>query len=757
MRSKMRSLFRLIFVYLPLVSLTAAEIRMPVGPHSSPEPKTNASNGSNWLTPEILGMRRSSMRFGDIPVRLFNGRGAISVRDQSVTGLQILSFPPVEVPTYNFSLAFREAKTNVLIQDIVPDVFQHLLETGKGANPMGLNFWPGTPYVLLWQRAYWQPNAIFRTGTFHKVFDGYWISFGITTKASVSAKTDEVYLAVEIENREAEPLSLTVIPNQRASALAEVFPSAGALGANTSDPAGPTVHPDAFTITSKQVRITVESDLSGQTKQGWKWEIPGKASRTAYFAIAVQKSSSPAPTVFAPSIPQQMTQADLAWRNRLRSATENIPQVSSDDLLLNDFYRRCILSVLESKWNRENFAIRPFYAVGTWTDSVAWDTSYASELLSYQDPVGLRKTLLAYLRAGLLKVSYIPWNGKASDYWYAQSPFAAMRILQDYLGNTGDVSFLEQTVGGETVFENMKQVGVDLERRFGRPDGLLDFGAGSGKMIELRTDGYQHIVAATNGLAFEYFRQLGKWCAERHDPAAAQFNQWAKRIQESMNKKLWNRKEGWFVNLYPDGSRHLVWSYHEFELLDTGMLSMDEQQRMIDHLKEGEFLGPYGMYSISKSDQIHWDREDADFGGGGQYAGEPLRISESLYRIGNSELAWDILSRCVRWAQYYPYIPQSIFTDHPGNTQVEMPLEISAGSGVQAILFGVFGLRPHQNGSLDISPSYHHELGIAQMTGYRFRGHIYDVVMGPWNYEVYRDGKLAASSVYGKSTAFSVP
>jgi hypothetical protein len=160
------------------------------------------------------------------------------------------------------------------------------------------------------------------------------------------------------------------------------------------------------------------------------------------------------------------------------------------------------------------------------------------------------------------------------------------------------------------------------------------------------------------------------------------------------------------------------------------------------------------MYSMSKSDQTHWDREDADFGGGVQYAGQPLRVSESLYRLGNGELAWNVLSRCLRWAEYSPYTPQSIFTDFPGHTQVEMDLELSAGSGVQAIMFGVFGLRPQQDNSLHVSPSYHHELGVARMTGYRFRGHLYDVVMGPWNYEVYRDGKLAATNAYGIEAMF---
>jgi Mannosylglycerate hydrolase MGH1-like glycoside hydrolase domain len=711
-------------------------------------PHLAATPASVPLTVQSLGMSRKRMAFGGTMLRIFNGRGAVSIRDKSVTGLQNLQFPPIDIPDYRFSLAFQDEQAGTLIQDTVPDVFEHLLRTGKGPNPLGLNFSPGTPYVLLWQQAYWQPNALFRTGTFDKQLHGHWISFGISTKANVSATRDQVYLEVKIKNREPGPLLLTVIPNQQASGLGLSIPNV------KSQPAGPVMRPDAFTLASKQVRITVVSDLQEHTTSGWEWKIPGNTTRTAHFGIIVQQTQTPAPKIFAPDISQDMAGADQAWNARLKWAGENIPQLSSDDAALNDFYARCILSVLEARWERDDFFVKPFYAVGTWTYSVAWDTSFASELLSMLDPQGLRETLIAYIRAGLLKSSYIPWNGKAGDYWYVQTPFAVMRSFQEYLRQTGDRSILNQSVGDRTVLDRMKRVGQEMEERFARPDGLLDFGPGTQRFLEIRTDGYQHAVAADNGMAAEYFRQIAEWCRERHDPEAAQFEKWSDRIQESMAKDLWDNHHGGFVSRYPDGSRHLVWSYHLFDLLDEGVLSSAERQSLITHLKEGEFLGPYGMYSISKTDHAHWDQEDADFGGGGQYAGMPLRIAESLYRLGYGELAWDILARCTRWANHFPYIPQSIFTDFPGNTQVEMPLELSAANGVQAILFGAFGLRPQNNGSLEISPSYHHEMGHATMTGYRYRGHSYSVLMDSRGYSVYRDVNLAARNPYGEPTLF---
>ena len=747
LRFKVRSFVNITsFIFALLILPSATQAQIPLDGNTG---RSSQARASTPLTPEMLGMPRTQIAFGDRMLRLFNGRGAVSIRDKSLTGLQTLQFPPIDIRDYRFFLAFKETKSNVLIQDVVPDVYDYMVETGKGQHPLGLNFSPGAPLVMLLQQAYWEPNAFFRTGTFDKQFGDRWISFGISTNTSVAADTDEIYMSVEIENREAEPLVFTASPDQRAPELALSFPNV------PGKPAGPVTHPDAFTLASDQIRITVVSDLAAQGKDGWRWEIPGHSRSKAYFGIIVQPTSSPAPSVTATDLPQRMERADQAMRSRLQWAGETLPQVSTGDPAFDDLYRRCILSVLESRWERENFVTKPFYAVGTWLSSVAWDTSYASETLSILDPAGLRETFLTYVRKGLLNTSYVPWNGKTTDYWYAQSPFAEMRILQDYLNQTGDTEFLNYSVDGASVFEWTKRMGRELEKRYGRPDGLLDFGAGSEKMLEIRTDGYQHVVAATNGMAVAYFRQVAQWCRERNDPEAAQFETWAKTLQDSMNQKLWDEKNGWFVNLYPDGGKHLVLSYHQFDLLDAGILSEKQSAAMISHIKEGEFLGPLGVYSISLADRVHWDIEDVDWGGGGQYTGEPLRLAESMYRLGHADLAWDILNRCTKWTEHFPYIPQEIFADYFRSPEVEMPLEIAAGSGVQAVIFGTFGLRPHVDGSLGVSPAYQQQLGQARLTGYKFRDHSYDVVLGPWDYEVFRDGKLATRTNYGKSIEFA--
>jgi hypothetical protein len=704
------------------------------------------------LIPEHLGMDRTQMVFSARRLRLFNGRGTVSVRDWSVTGFQVLQFPPIYSRDYHFQLAFRDETNHVLIQDVTADAQEELAATGKNTKPLGFNWFPHTPFVVLLQRAYWQPNLYVRTGTFHKMFGSHWVSFGICTKASVSAEKDEVYMEVEIHNRNTEPLVLTVIPQQSAPVLGEDIPGEPE---NTQPAAGQRL--DTFTLVSPKVRVTAVSDLGRPLKEGWPWEIPPQATRAARFAVIPQQISSPAPNPYAPDLAARIDRAERALRERLRWASENLPRISTADKQLDDLYYRSILSVLDTRWDRENFIARPYYAVGTWLDTIAWDTSYASELLSMLDPGGLREAFLTYIREGLLTHTYIPWNGKAEPFAYAQDPFAKMWILQDYLRQTGDFAFLDHVEGGASVYEWMKRAAVQVKKQYGRPDGLLDFGANSNNFLEIRTDGYTNVVAATNGLAAESFQQLADWGKARNDPEAEEFAQWAAQLRNSLNDKLWNEPAGWFDNLFPDGSHQLVFSYHLFDILGTRALSPHQQQRMVAHITEGEFLGPYGMYGIAKSDEKHWELMDIDWGGGGQYTGMPLRIAETLYRLGYSELGWNILARCGRWTERYPYIPQDAFTEFFGEIPEDMPLEIAAGSGAQAILFGVFGLRPAMDGSLEVSPAYHQELGEAKMAGYHFRGHTYDVTMMPTEYCVYKDGKLAARNAYGVATRFPKP
>ena len=56
-------------------------------------------------------------------------------------------------------------------------------------------------------------------------------------------------------------------------------------------------------------------------------------------------------------------------------------------------------------------------------------------------------------------------------------------------------------------------------------------------------------------------------------------------------------------------------------------------------------------------------------------------------------------------------------------------LQVSSGAGAQAVVNGVFGVRPLQNGNIQFQPSYNASMmsGDASLGNYGFRGSVYTV------------------------------
>jgi glycogen debranching enzyme len=251
-----------------------------------------------------------------------------------------------------------------------------------------------------------------------------------------------------------------------------------------------------------------------------------------------------------------------------------------------------------------------------------------------------------------------------------------------------------------------------------------------------------NLFTPPNGMAVDYLQQVAAWCRERGDAKAEVFQAAARRLHDEIERRLWDESAGWYINLYPDGSRHRVMSYHVFDLLRQPSMPEARRRRLARHIVAGEFLGPYGMYSIALSDEEHWEMQDCDWGGGGQYVGQSLRIAESLYRMEEPERAWDVLSRCLLWVDRFPYFPQTIYAEELAMQDHERgwSLQVSAGAGAQAIIHGVFGLMPQDDGRLVVRPHYNKSLGTATLKGYRFRDHLYDLRMNPKTFQVCRDG-----------------
>jgi hypothetical protein len=694
------------------------------------------------LTPEMLGKPREEIRFTDNQLRLFNGRGCIYPKQNSLTGLHMVQFPPVDIPQYQFRIDIRDDKNGILMQDNIPELWDEWKEKKSGYDPLGVNFRAGYPYAILCQNEFWKPNSYYREGTYHKKYGKDWISFAIETETMTSGDQDEVYLEIRLTNRSDQPLSLTMIPVQR---VRFEDPS-------STDNKKIYQEKNPFVLENSLYRVSLCSDLKVRNKDGWKWEIPAHSTEVARFAIHLQLAEDKQPSKYVADIQQRMLQAQLTTEKRLAWAAEKLPVLKTEHERLDDFYRRSILTVSECKWERENFIVNPFWTAGNWLYTIPWDICFLADMLTMMSPESMRETIGLSFSEEDLVCSNMGWDGCAPGVFYIMQPFALKIMINAYLRQTGDTEFLTKSISGKTILNWMKDWGDMLANDFtSKTSGMIDIGQDTEALVEIRTDGYDHIVPVLNGHAIEYYRWLGSWCEKFGDADGSRFNQMADELEKRFHENLWNAEDRWFDNLYPDGGRKPIYSTLQFDLIGLDIMTGEERLGLLSHLNDNEFLGPYSIYSMSRQDRDHWDRVDTDWGGGGSYTGIPMQLVRNLYESGMGQLAWTILSRFTQYVDYFPYISQNFRADELFQDESSMPMAICAGAGVEAIVFGLFGLSPQIDGALDIHPFYAHELGNAGLSDFQFRGHSFDISMDRYGFKLKRDGKALGSYHHGES------
>jgi hypothetical protein len=690
--------------------------------------------------PEYYAMDREDMTFDDEQVILVNYRGFVSPRQYSVTQFTNVLFLPFAAPRYEFNLNFFDKATGRLIEDDVPTKWKSWIDDGGSYDPLGSNFRPNSPSIMVTQDERWQPNEYHRTATFHKEYNHKWVSFSAKSWTNVSFYDDEVFIKLVLANRNSKELEMTIIPNQ----VAEIMECHLKEGSTKADSI------DAFTIGSKVAHARVSSSIQKTSEKGFEISIaPGK-TETCYFAVKFYEPQNGAPEISQSDIKERMIKADKKTREMLAWAYNKLPKFTSTNKQLEEYYYRCVLSVLMSRYENPNYITDIFWAVGTWPFTISWDNSYSSDLLAMLEPESLKGAILTDFENVQMKRTYVGWNGAHWDNLYIQEPFALQIMIEAYIRHTGDYSIFDEEAAGASVWEWMQRWVTELQTNYTDKLGLIDVGYNTEKIIEIRTDGYNHAVPITNTLTIDLLYNMADWAKKRDENKLHQkYFKDAEKLKGLVDEYMWNEKLGWFDNYYPDGTKGTIWTYHLFDLLGTDYLPDHQAYRLVSHLQEGEFLGKYGVYSIARRDTVHWDLIDSDWGGGGQYAGMPGRISRNLYQKGFAGKGWDILKRHIRYVDYFPYLPQNPRIDAPEQDRSSMPVQIAAGAGLEAIVFGTFGVKMKED-RLTIKPFNHEDIGEATLKDIHYKGRVFGIQLSRKTFSVYEGDKLLATRFYGE-------
>ena len=637
-----------------------------------------------------------------------SGFGTCAPMRNTVAGVAGIFSPPIAAGDLALALTF------VANGHAVPD------NGSRGKGDVG----------LLFAAHEWRPDRIARRGTYHQRIGGALISFGVETELRALADAAGFVETIRIANRAPTPLAIRVD-----AALEAGRPALVPLSTWQFTPPGHGDEPAKRIAPDRWATSEIEVELASEA-EAERILAPG-ADTTFHLAVRLSdRHSVSAGSALASGRPlAQLAEATTdAWQKRIALANENLPEIRSDIPGLEAYVRTSVMSGLVCIWENPRFATSPFIATsGVDGGSICcypWDVAgYGAPFWTMLLGDSANDILRTMLGCGLDRhIAMAPDGAGVGTCSYSYSVWSAVRLYWTL------ALFRDPDPG---LFDEVVRVFLADESRLAEIGGLNDYGL-QHNLLEMRSCGYEHVVPSPNAER--------AWCYDRLAQIAARlgragFEAWpakAESIRAEIRRRLWNPEIGWFRALHPGadgGNPHTetVYSIQCFDALRMGACTPDMKAGLVAHLREGAFLGRYGVSSVSAEDDIHYELNDPDWSGSGAYSGEGPELAETLWKNGEDDLAWDVLRRHFWMGETLPYFPQEHYCDAPRMPAHKRANIVAGVVGIEAILFGLAGISPQLDGTLRIVPRHlpANVRGTVEIRNFRHRGRSVNVTVTP--------------------------
>lgn len=578
---------------------------------------------------------------------------------------------------------------------------------------------------LLYSGGQWQPDKIIRKGTYHHLVGNNLISFSVQSELIPLFNRTGFILKCTIKNRLGTVLKIKINPNITPgnpnfiplNLWPFMLPKAGNAALSLGD----------HFWSNDKVNIALFSESLTA-------EIPALESNITYLAITFSGKNNI--STKPEKIKDWEIEERLVWENKLKWALHNVPVIESTIPGLDDYYKRSIASGLVAIWENPSFIVNPFLATcgidGGGICTYIWDPGgYIPRMLCLM----LGKDVIAITKAmseiGLDKYNAYTLDGTGIGVSYAYSTWSFVNFVWEISKHIGL---------NESLFNEARRL-VLLNEKLESSNNLIDYGV-QGNLLEMRSAGWEHYVVSPNAERV--------WCLERLADMGEKINfnsteikQWREKslvIKKAIQDQLWDPVSHWFKCIYPNGHTELVYSIQVYDAIRAGVCSKKMTEDLLGHLKEGYFLFPYGVSSISGEDTVHYEVNDTDWSGGGAYTGDGPDLVKLMYELGKPDLALDILKRFFWMGKHLPYYPQEHYVDRPAVPAHKRANECSGLTGADAILYGMVGLDPKIDGTLWLNPQIPNNEEI-YLVGYGWRGHLVDIHFKNKTCNVTFDGK----------------
>ncbi|GAA1857465.1 hypothetical protein GCM10009687_25700 [Asanoa iriomotensis] len=445
----------------------------------------------------------------------------------------------------------------------------------------------------------------------------------------------------------------------------------------------------------------------------WRRTLGPGESAVVGFVLAFgtdAAEATAAATATAARLDAELAETADAWRRLWAHAftpgnpdfSGHLPTLRTDDADLARAYYMGALLVLYMR-NTNVGSTGPVFLTGGprlgATTTFFWDHTEWSRMYAMLDPAGLRAWLLAGL-AGPYHESFgydVRGGGPLGNY-YVSNEYSLFRLVEHYVGVTGDVAFLSEPAGGRTVLDHLERLAYGVAGR--RGTGVLaDFGPDAWRVLECvpnYVDGMASFNAAYVHMLRSYadlLRFLGR------DADAARADDDAAALATAV-LDLYAGGGRWQI-AHPDG-RETIGHVLDFGLVAASMaddLTAEQRAEMVTFVVDHLLAGPW-MRALSADDPIAPFSDRPDHGAGGAFGAWPGVTAYGLAKLGRADLAVGLLGRTPQaasgglWGQAMELLADGTDRARVAGRGVANRDCIAGAAIAEAVIAGLFGVEP---------------------------------------------------------------
>lgn len=644
---------------------------------------------------------------------LVNGHLAVGTPQTSVTAIKGLYAPPFASSNFSYDIRFM----------------------GEIVRPTD------------WE---WLPNAIWRKGCVNQVC--------IESITALSAGKRSLVLTIDLESLADESKNVSV----------QVWLNGGIdwvhqweFGKPVADKTGDLyIENDKIRLINNDKAWCVGTDLKDMrwfsTAKLWEGNIhlSSHEKKRVYFDISIGYVEE----AVTPKNREIEVRSAFDWLSaRELEIFNKLPRLQSSDPRLTAYYNRSLMHYITNRWEVDEFILKPYYANGSINGGCLccylWDYSGGWSVHPLVDPKADKEHIKQFLKVDLSRCfAFTPVDGAAYGPWYPINQEKIIALVYYYVKHTGDIDFLYEEVNGKSII-SLVNYHACLKDDLSRPVSLYDYGVDGEHHLELRRGiPYHGVLPDLNARRYLGYIRAAE-LLELVGEDGNTLRERAAQLKRVLREQLWDDDRKWFLFKH-GGQTDIRYTVQMYKLIGSPVLDDDMLAGLLSHLNEREFLSEFGLHSMSKLDTAY-DQVDIDNGGGGICTLFTQLIAEKLYQCGYAEEANDLLSRTLWWAERMPYWGDS-FVANAVEYRQDTPYQCAIGSvsGVQAILFGLCGIKAEFNGIISISPAMKRLAKEISVTDMHLRGKIFSLYMHEDRFVV-QCGDKEYSAKYGETIMLS--